>query len=294
MDTISDNELLEELSRRFSNNRKNIEELESLTDELKRVNKKLLDAESLKSNFISNIANELINPFSSIIASSAEVLTLEDCDWKKVKKMVNLIHSEAFNLDFQLRNIFAAAKIEAGEIAPESTQIEIEKFVKSVIELYKLEIEKKKITISEEYQLSEKDSFKSDSTKFKLILSNIISNAVKFSSESGNIEINVSKEGNVLTVSCKDHGIGISEENKKIIFDRFSRADSGLCSVYRGHGLGLSISKAYLDVLGGSITIESEIKKFTSVTISLPELESPITGFATGNDEFIFDDDFTF
>lgn len=294
MESISDNELLEELSKRFASNRRNIEELELLTDELRKVNKKLLDAESLKSNFVSNIANELINPFSSIIALSAEILALGNCDWDKVQKMVNLIHSEAFNLDFQLRNIFAAAKIEAGEITPESTQIDIKNFTKSVLDIYKIEKDKKDITIKESYQNLEKNTFKSDSSKLKLILSNILSNAIKFSGPSNSIELIVEQQDNQLTITCNDYGIGISEETQKIIFDRFSRASSGLSSIYRGHGLGLSVSKAYLDVLGGSISIESETDKSTSVVITIPELEAPATGFTSGNDEFIFDDDFTF
>lgn len=294
MELFSDEQLLEELAKRFDNNRENIRELEKLTDDLKKMNTKLLEAESLKSNFVSNIANELVNPFSSIIALSSQLVKLEHRDWEKVKKLIDLIHSEAFNLDFQLRNIFAAAKIEAGELTPEVTTVEVIRFLRNVLEIFHIEMDKKEIQVVEEFCCSEDCLVKIDSGKLKLVLINVLSNAIKFSSQGSEITLSASVTDKDLIVRIKDCGIGISEENKKIIFDRFSRADSGLNSMYRGHGLGLSITKAYLDAIDGTIEINSKIGSFTEVIISVPELNNPTTGFATGNDEFIFDDDFTF
>lgn len=120
MSLQKDEELLEELKKRFENNTRTIEELRNLTEELKQVNKKLEESEALKSHFISNITNEIINPFTSILGLSKTILAVKKEDWKKVISMVSLIHTEAFNLDFQLKNIFVAAKIEAGEIFPRS------------------------------------------------------------------------------------------------------------------------------------------------------------------------------
>ena len=111
MSKLSDQELIEELQKRFAQNKVTIQELKDSTDELKTVNKKLEESESLKSHFISNITNEIINPFTSILALSRSILQVKKENWKRVISMVAMIHSEAFNLDFQLRNIFLAAKI---------------------------------------------------------------------------------------------------------------------------------------------------------------------------------------
>ena len=116
MSDLTDKELIDELKKRFEVNKQTLNEVQELNDELRKVNRKLEDSEALKSHFISNITNEIINPFASILALSKNILSVDKENWKKVITMVSLIYSEAFNLDFQLRNIFVAAKLEAGEV----------------------------------------------------------------------------------------------------------------------------------------------------------------------------------
>ena len=144
---ITDEELLDELKRRFKQNIIALKEHKSLNDELRIVNKKLEESESLKSHFISNITNEIINPFTSILGLSKAILSVDKENWKKVVSMVALIHSEAFTLDFQFRNIFVAAKIEAGEIFPEIVNTDVTSIIESVIESFKLEARRKKLQV---------------------------------------------------------------------------------------------------------------------------------------------------
>ena len=94
-----------------------------------------------------------------------------------------------------------------------------------------------------------------------------------------------------MIVSVKDYGSGISLENRKVIFDRFKRIDSGINSIHRGHGLGLSINKALLDLLTGKIDIKSELGKGANFTISIPESKSQVSGFAFDGNELFFEDD---
>ena len=122
---LTDTELLEELRRRITRSNQTVEELTQLNVELREVNKKLEESESLKSHFISNITNEIMNPFTSILGLSRAILSVDKEAWKKVIQMVALIHAEAFSLDFQFRNIFFAAKIEAGEQTPEVLNVDI-------------------------------------------------------------------------------------------------------------------------------------------------------------------------
>ncbi|HOZ13781.1 MAG TPA: HAMP domain-containing sensor histidine kinase [Tenuifilaceae bacterium] len=292
---LTDDELIQELKRRFEQNKKSLKELKELNNELKVVNKKLEESEALKTHFISNITNEIINPFTSIIGLSKAILSVDKENWKKVISMVALIHSEAFNLDFQLRNIFVAAKIEAGDIYPEILRVDVQNLLESVIESFKFELRKKKMNIqfnlngdSGNNQLA---TFKTDPEKLKLIIANLLSNAINFSFEGGVIEIDARIKDSVLSIKVRDHGIGISKENQKIIFDRFKRVDSGINSLNRGHGLGLSINKAIIDMLNGYIDIESELGKGACFTINIPESEEPIEGFATDANEMFFDSD---
>ncbi|MGD9977390.1 MAG: hypothetical protein AB7S54_05595, partial [Bacteroidales bacterium] len=95
---LTDEELIHELKQRFELNKKSLAELKELNAELKLVNKKLEESEALKTHFISNITNEIINPFTSILGLSKAILSVDKENWKKVISRVALIHSEAVNL----------------------------------------------------------------------------------------------------------------------------------------------------------------------------------------------------
>lgn len=292
---LTDEELLDELKRRFEQNKIAVKELKSLNEELKTVNKKLEESEALKSHFISNITNEIINPFTSILGLSRAILSVDKENWKKVVSMIALIHSEAFTLDFQFRNIFVAAKIEAGEIFPEIVNTDVLSLIDSVIENFKFEARRKKINIVLDHKLPVDAKgmflFKTDPEKLKLILANLLSNAINFSFEGGQIEIIATMNQNDLSICVRDHGVGISKENQKIIFDRFKRLDSGINSLNRGHGLGLSVNKAVIEMLDGKIKIDSELGQGSCFTIIIPESEETTTDFASDANETFFESD---
>lgn len=289
---ITDELLIEELKLRFEEKKDSLHKLEKITAELKEVNSKLAESEALKSHFISNITNEIVNPFTSIVVLSKNILSVKEGDWDKVKRMASLIHSEAFNLDFQLKNIFAAAEIEAGELFMEVSNVKVDLLVEALLESFIPETVKKHLAFEfiNENEKGEDFIFKIDSEKLKLILSNLVDNAIKFS-KNNKIIVKRWTQGNLLFISVQDFGIGISENNQKIIFDRFKRLDSGINSLNRGHGLGLSINKALLDFLNGEITIDSKKNEGTTFTISIPEAEEDPEAFSADGNELIFGDD---
>jgi len=290
--TITDELLIEELKHRFDEKKNSLAKLEKLTKELKEVNKKLTESEALKSHFISNITNEIVNPFTSIVVLSKNITLVKEGDWEKVNRMARLIHSEAFNLDFQLKNIFIAAEIEAGELFMDVSNVNINQIVESVLDSFFPEIQKKHLEFEfiNENTENKEEHFKTDSEKFKIILSNLIDNAVKFSK---NAKIIIKKwfVNDIIYISVQDFGIGISEKNQQVIFDRFKRLDSGINSLNRGHGLGLSINKALLDFLDGDIQIESVNKEGTTFTFSIPEHDKETDAFSSDGNEMFFGDD---
>ncbi|NLK14781.1 MAG: HAMP domain-containing histidine kinase [Bacteroidales bacterium] len=290
---LTEEELLEELKNRMLQCRRNLKQLQEINEELKVANVKLNESEALKSHFLSNVTNEMVNPFASILGLSKSIMEIKDTD--RAKSMAQLIYNEAFNLDFQLKNIFAAAKVEAGQTNVEINNVDINGVINSVIDTYKHKTEQKNLTVNFEYHVSEEVGdnfvFPTDAEMFKLIISNILSNGIKFSNNLSNIEIKTAVVDEELFVSIRDYGEGISHENLERIFDRFEKGNDEINSVNEGYGLGLSITKSYLDILGGRIDLSSEEGMGTLIIISIPRLACTVVeGMAFDGNEFLFDD----
>lgn len=293
---LSDKELIQEITKRLQDAISYREIIEKQRDELKIANENLAESEALKSHFISNITNEIVNPFASILGLSKNIIASADSDIVKIKNMAELIHSEAFELDFQLKNIFTAARIEAGQAEPEFIKTDINLLVVSVVSAYKYKAEQKQLKINFNFDLDENLSegsyFNTDPEKIRLIVSNLLSNGIKYSNAANRIEIKGWIEGNNLKISVKDYGIGIDPQNLQIIFDRFKRIDSSINSLNPGHGLGLSVTKALLDILNGEIDIKSKRSIGSVFTITIPQAETTDTdGYALDGNEFIFNDE---
>lgn len=288
---LTDKELLIELEKRFEINQQALDELRQMTEKLKNVNKKLEDSEALKSHFLSNIRNEIINPFASIMALSKNIMTLSDENITKSKDMAKLILTEAFILDFQLNNIFAAAEIEAGIIAPQINNTDIKSVIKNVIETFKTYANQRKITLEHICNIDPSSAttyFKTDFSKIQLILSNLLSNAITYSNENQRVVTSISLVDNNLKISVKDFGLGISDENRNLIFDRFKKLDNRIYTLNAGPGLGLSIVKEFVEILQGEIILNSKIGEGSEFIITIPEAEINDFGFSDEGDTELF------
>ncbi|MBE9467034.1 MAG: HAMP domain-containing histidine kinase [Bacteroidetes bacterium] len=286
---LTKDELILELEKKINENNE-------ISKNLKKTNKNLKESENFKSNFISNITNEIINPFSSILGLSKNILDTKDNDISKIKNMAKLIYSEAFDLDFQLKNIFAAAKTESGEIEPEIMNVDINELILSVLNTFKFKANEKMLSIIFNYdnniELKNNSFFKTDSDKLKLILSNLLSNSIKYSNAASKIEIKLWIKNNKLSIIVEDNGIGIDKKNLDLIFDRFKRIDTSINSINKGHGLGLSVTKALINMLNGEIKVKSKINVGSTFHVSIPESEATnIDGIALDDNEFFFNND---
>ena len=272
-----------ELENELENYRKQFSliqrENEELVKSLHTVNEKLCDSERLKGHFISNITNEIINPFASILALAENIQHLKEGEISSAHRMADLIFEEAFHLDFQFQNIFAAALIEAGK-----DELKIESFSLKDLCVYHHEyfsdqLKKKKIRLLvsfiNELETEETFKFTSDREKIDLILKNLISNSIKFSFEDSCIDVEFIYSNSVLSIEVTDYGKGIPPEDRKVIFDRFKQLDEKINSINTGHGLGLSIVLAYVDLLGGKVSLSDNFDGGTRITISIPESDEP-------------------
>lgn len=291
---LSNSDLIDELKGRLFDLSANHKDQEELLQELEQVNLKLQKSELMKSEFISNIKNELINPFTSILSLSESILNYKGALDGKIKDKARFIHEEAFKMDFQFRNIFAAAELEAGESIPMPATVRVLELLDGIQEYFLNEIRRKELSVVIDHKLKEigDDIIVTDAVKLRLILSNILDNAVKFSPKGGAITISLGKEGDHLIIQVCDEGDGIQAEKQKEIFNRFEQQGTGSVLQQQGLGLGLTVSKACLDLIQGSIQIVNNIGKgglIIQLILTPLSGQNPLEESSEG-DDFLFED----
>ncbi len=287
MKRLTDDELLAELKERFAFNLKALGDLQEMTGKLEIMNTKLQESEAVKGHFLSNIRNEINNPLTSIMGLSSQYLGGK-CNPERCAEVSRMIYLEAFHLDFQLQNIFMAAELEAGEAVPAFSRVDIKTIVDRVVDIFDYQIEEKKISMS--VDMPEEVIFPTDARMLKLVLSNLLANAAEFTSEAGDISISAKIGADGLCLDLRDNGVGIDPTDQKTIFDRFHQLDNGTTKNHRGHGLGLSIVAALVELLGGKLTLESQPGQGCCFSICLPETSTPVQDSAQEGNLFIFDD----
>ena len=206
---ISDDVLLTELSKRVERYKNAVDNLNSMNKQLLDLNHKLAESEAMKSHFISNITNEIINPFASILGLSKNITECPATEVDRMKRMAAMINSEAFNLDFQFKNIFAAAEIEAGSLQPIIAVTNIDEMLGNLMEQYSREIARKRLTkvltnLGDEKPLL----FKTDADKLTMVISNLLCNAINFNRPDKKVEIQYGRnEQGELVVKVIDEGL---------------------------------------------------------------------------------------
>lgn len=289
---LTDKELLNELQQRFSDIKNSLDEHALLLKKLKSVNAKLKESEEVKTQFLSNIRNEINNPLSAILALSESITSTVKLDVDTVRTGVQLIHDEAFNLDFQLKNIFLAAEIEAGETQPFLSNVNIHELIGNLIDNYASVLEHDKVkVIVKDKGLGDNTLFRTDPEKLYAILSNLFHNAIEYGGRESQVTMLLNQEDGVLKISIKDTGIGIESTELGSIFDRFKQLESGTMKKYAGHGLGLSIVKSLIDIMEGEIIVESEVGYGSKFSIKLKEgtAQDQSCNYSSDGNELLFD-----
>lgn len=275
MNQLSDEQLIALLSERLLRKKKILQEEDALIQEIHLLSNKLRQAEALKSNFLSNIRNEVNNPLSSIVGLSGLLKDSKIGDPDKLKKTAAIIYQEAFNLEFQMRNIFAAADIEAGEIRPDTHQVNPLSVLNEVINAFQFKAKPKEIRIL----LAEARQdilLHTDAYMLNLILSNLISNAIEYSPYHSEVNISLEIVQQKLHFSVSDSGAGISVEDHKKIFERFRQLDEGATKQHNGQGLGLAVAREFAEAQNGYLNVRSFLNRGSTFTLILPGIEPDI------------------
>jgi len=284
--------LIQEITRRFAENKNALHDLLVVTRKLENMNEKLRQAEALKSDFLSNIRHEINNPLTVVLGMSRQLCS-KTLDLQTSAMIGEMIHQEAFELDFQLKNIFMAAEIEAGECLLGISSTDIKNLICNIMDSFKNKAAAKKVTVTIEcaYEKPEEQLFfTTDPEKFSCILANLLSNAIEYSREEGHVHITVRKKNNELVLTVRDEGSGISEEDRNKIFDRFTQLETGGKKHHKGHGLGLSITRALVEMLDGNIRIESMPGHGCTFIVSIRALSDPemTEDISEDSNEYIF------
>ncbi|NVO11174.1 MAG: response regulator [Bacteroidales bacterium] len=243
-------------------------------NELLTAKEKAEESDRLKSAFLANMSHEIRTPMNSILGF-AHLLEQHELTGDQQQKYINIIQKSGTRMLNILNDIIDISKIEAGLMTINSEDTNINEQIKYIYTFFKHEAEAKGISISFRNSLpTNKAVIRTDSEKFYAILTNLVKNAIKYSN-TGHIElgynpINSSTRPESLTFYVKDTGIGIPIDRQKAIFERFVQADIEDRKAYQGAGLGLSITKAYLEMLGGKIWVESEEGVGTTFYFTLP------------------------
>ncbi len=297
MEGMSDDILLEELKKRFLDNKKALHDMRVMNEKIEKLNGKLAESERLKTNFLSNIRNEINNPLTSILGISRELSgSMKDEATRQL--MARLIYEEAFDLDFQLRNIFAAAELEAGDTSLSAARVDVAALINNVTSSFTHKLEKKQITVSVKCSEGEKDGdlpVVVDAEKLHLVVLNLVANAIEFNRTGKTVTIEAQRADGMLRIAVADEGIGIPEDQRDRLFERFHQFDQGPSRKHKGHGLGLSIVKAVVEMLGGTIDAKPAPGGGSVFRVEIPE--APAGGddiIAEDGNEFLFGSGRTF
>jgi len=227
------------------------------------------ESDRLKSAFLANMSHEIRTPMNGILGF-ADLLKEPHLTDQEQQQYISIIEKSGKRMLKIINDIVSISKIESGQMEVSISETNINQQIGFIRAFFEPESERKGLQLLVRNTLPSKECLiKTDREKLYAILTNLVGNALKFTS-SGSIEFGVEKKGEFLEFFVKDTGKGVAGHQKEIIFERFRQAGDLTSRYNEGAGLGLSISKAYVQLLGGKIWLESESGKGSTFYFTLP------------------------
>lgn len=248
---------------------RDISEREEAKQALISAKEKAEESDRLKSAFLANMSHEIRTPMNGILGF-AELLKEPKLSGESQQKYIDIIQKSGHRMLNIINDIIDISKIESGQMNVLMSETNVNKHMEYMYTFFKPEMDKKNIQFTYHCALNQEDAIiQTDSEKIYAVLTNLIKNAVKFTTN-GTISIGYTAKDNDLEFYVKDTGVGINTFQKEIIFERFRQGSESLQRNYEGAGLGLAISKAYIEMLGGKIWVNSEINKGSEFYFTIP------------------------
>jgi len=254
--------------------KEDITDRKRMEEEVIRSKKVAEEANRLKSAFLANMSHELRTPLNGILGFSE--LMRESTSLEETHEMTQFIYESGQRLLRTLKMILDISRMEAGSFQPEYKKLDVLAILKKVLEHYSEEASNKnlqlKITQTQEQLLLDADEkFLED------VIENMVDNAIKFTDD-GSVSLSARKElvdgANYVVIEVSDTGIGISKESQNKIFEEFRQESEGYGRTFEGTGLGLSLAKKYVELMGGFIRLKSKVGLGSTFSIFIPETVS--------------------
>ena len=257
--------LLDELNRMAG-------EIQTQHEELDEARRSAEEVSQLKTRFLANMSHEMRTPLNGVIGN-AELL-LNSPLKPRVRQDLKVIHASATGLMDIIADILDIAKIESGHLSVESIETDLSEVFHTSLYAVVVPAKRKGIRVRVELSPDVPVRIVSDPIRLRQVLMNLLSNAVKFT-QNGQVALRIGIVGDQLEVSVQDDGIGMRPDQVESIFEAFRQADVSTTRRFGGTGLGLAISRSLIELLGGSVHVDSEPGVGSTFTIRLPLTPAP-------------------
>ncbi len=277
LDLENKNQEYEKINLKLNTNNNQLilskEKLKETNDKLQKALVKAEESDQLKSAFLANMSHEIRTPMNGILGFT-ELLKEVNLNSDDRNSYIEIIEKSGNRLLNIINDIIDISKIEAGQMLAVPSITDVDEQMQYILTFFKPETNDKGIDLCLDKTLPEKKTLiRTDREKLYAILINLVKNAIKYTSN-GTIEFGYHIKGDYLEFFVKDTGIGISKHRQKAIFERFVQADFNDKMARQGAGLGLSIAKSYVELLGGKIWVESELNKGSVFYFTLPYINN--------------------
>jgi PAS domain S-box-containing protein len=253
------------------------EALHQAHEALRRSNAELAQASRLKDEFLANMSHELRTPLNAILGLSEALLEqVSGTLTPRQAKSITTISTSGQHLLSLINDILDLSKVEAGKLELHAEPLNVEEFCQSCLVFVRAQAMQKKIDVTFASD-GRAAKFAADPKRFKQILVNLLTNAVKFTPEGGRIGLTVAmpEREDAVCFTVWDTGIGIGVEDQPKLFRSFTQIDSGLTRAQDGTGLGLALVAKLVELHGGGVALESEPGKGSRFTVTLPQIAAP-------------------
>jgi diguanylate cyclase (GGDEF)-like protein len=253
-----------------------VDKIEERTRELIKTNVELEDSSRLKSEFLANMSHELRTPLNVIIGFSEVLRDTPTGDIEKSEhdEFCENIITSGYHLLELINDVLDLAKVEAGRMEVEPEEFYMGSVLKDVVATMQPLATKKGIALN--INLSDNvATVYADTNKFRQIMYNLLSNAVKFTPEGGAISVAASVMGTMVRFSVSDTGIGVSPADQESIFSEFKQVDGSYSRQFEGTGLGLSLTRRFVEMMHGQVWVESELGLGSTFYFTLPLPSEP-------------------
>jgi signal transduction histidine kinase len=243
-------------------------DLDRKVDELARTNLALFESNKLKGDFLATMSHELRTPLNSILGFSDVLLSGDTLNDKQRRWVIN-IQSSGQKLLALINDILDLAKIESGKMQVHPENFNLHEVCEGLLNVLRPLAEKKNIDLRSQIE-PDIPMLRQDLTKLQQILQNLLSNAIKFTPEGGRVTLRAEADTRFVTISVIDNGVGFAQEEQELVFQKFRQSGNPLTREHAGTGLGLSIVLELCKLLGGEVTLQSELGRGSTFTVRLP------------------------